>query len=301
MSLPGSDTTTPAARRSRLRRWTVRIARLFVLVFAGLAVFLYFIQDKLIFPGSDTQGQRDATLTEGEDYSLLTLHAHDGTRLTALFGRALTGDGQPLADVADCPTVIFFYGNGACMAYSTDVFDHLRRLGANVIIPDYEGYGMSAGKPSEAGCYTTADAAYDYLLGRNDINRSKIVSMGWSLGGAVAIDLAHRRPVAGLITISAFTNLRDMAHRVLPWFPVSWILKYKFDNLAKLPEIKCPVLIIHGGRDDIVPFKMAGRLAAIAGGKVTKFDIPDAGHENVFDAGGEALLNQIEQFFHDLP
>ena len=299
MSSPGPP-TTPIPRRGPLRRWGVRIARAIVLVFAGLAMFLYFIQDRLVFPGSELQGQRDATLTEGENNSLLTLHTRDGTRITALFGLALTSDGLPIADVKDRPTILFFYGNGACMAYSTDVFDALRRLGVNVLIPDYEGYGMSAGRPSEAGCYATADAAYDYLLGRDDIDRGKIVAMGWSLGGAVAIDFASRRPVAGLITISAFTNLRDMAHRVLPWFPVSWILKYRFANLDKLPEIKCPILIIHGTRDDLVPFSMAARVAAAAGGKVTRFDVHGAGHENVFDMGGDAMLKTIAQFLNSL-
>jgi len=300
MSLPASDTTTPAARRSRLRFWGVHILRVILLVFVGLGVFLYFIQNKLVFPGAATQGQPDAILIQGSGNELLTLQARDGTRITALFGKALTSDGQPLADASGRPTVIFFYGNGACMAYSTDVFDHVRRLGANMIIPDYEGYGMSAGKPSEAGCYAAADAAYDYLLGRDDIDKSKIVAMGWSLGGATAIDLASRRPVAGLITISAFTNLRDMAHRVIPWFPVSWILKYRFDNLAKLPGIKCPILIVHGNKDDLVPVAMAGRLAAVAGGKVTRMNVPDGGHENVFDAGGARLQEQLDQFLKDL-
>ena len=82
-----------------------------------------------------------------------------GRAIVALFGKALQRDGQPMADAGHRPTIIYFYGNGACMAYSTDVFDHVRRLGANVIVPDFEGYGMSGGKPSEAGCYAAADAA----------------------------------------------------------------------------------------------------------------------------------------------
>ena len=128
------------------------------------------------------------------------------------------------------PTIIYFYGNGACMAYSTDVFEHFRRLGANVIIPDFEGYGMSGGKPSEAGCYAAADVAYKYLLSRDDVDSKYIVAIGWSLGAAVAIDLASRRHVAGLVTVSAFTSLRDMAQQFISWLPMSLILKYRFDN-----------------------------------------------------------------------
>jgi hypothetical protein len=262
----------------------------------GLGAIVFFIQDRFIFPGADTQGERDALLTQGTNNEILSLRANDGTRIAALFGSALQSDGQPLADNRACPTVIYFYGNGSCMAYSMDVFDHARRLGANIIIPDYEGYGMSAGKPSESGCYAAADVAYDYLLSRKDIDPKRIVPMGWSLGGAVAIDLANRRPAAGLVTISAFTNLRAMAHQFVPWAPLSLILKYRFDNLKKLTEISCPILIAHGTLDELVPARMAGELAAVAKGKVTRYDVMDAGHNDVYDVGGEKLWNQIGDF-----
>ena len=72
---------------------------------------------------------------------------------------------------------------------------HFRRLGANVMIPDYVGYGLSGGSPSEAGCYATADTAYEHLKGRKDVDPGKIVAAGWSMGGGVAVDLAARRPV----------------------------------------------------------------------------------------------------------
>jgi uncharacterized protein len=296
MSTAASAVPMKVPRRSRLRRWGARILRVAVLVYLGLAAIMFSIQDSYIFPGASTQGQRDAEVTQGFNNELLSLRAADGTRIAALFGIALRPDGQPLADSAHRPTVIFFYGNGSCMAYSTDLFDHIRRLGANVIIPDFEGYGMSGGKPSESGCYAAADAAYDYLLGRPDVDAKKIVPMGWSLGGAAAIDLASRRPAAGLVTISAFTNLREMARRFVPWMPMSLILKYRFDNVSKLAGISCPILIVQGMRDELIPPKMAGELAAVAKGKVTRFDVPDAGHNDVFEVGGQELLNQIGEF-----
>lgn len=261
---------------------------------------MFSIQDSYIFPGAATQGQRDAMLTQGSDNELLSLRAADGTRIAALFGNALQSNGQPLAESRKCPTVIFFYGNGACMAYSTDVFDHVRRLGANIIIPDYEGYGMSAGKPSESGCYAAADAAYDYLLGRGDIDPKRIVLMGWSLGAAVAIDLASRRPAAGLVTISAFTNLRDMAHQFMPWMPMSMILKYRFDNLEKLAGISCPIFIVQGMQDELIPPRMAGQIAAAAKGNVTRYNVTDARHNDVFDVGGEELWSRLGNFLRRL-
>jgi hypothetical protein len=300
MSLPASDVPIKPRRKSPLRRWTWRVLRVAVLAYLGVALVIFAIQDYLIFPGASTQGQRDAILTQGYGNELLSLHTAGGTKIAALFGKALQSDGQPLADVHNRPSVIYFYGNGSCMAYSTEVFDHVRRLGANVIIVEFEGYGMSAGKPSEKGCYAAADAAYDYLLGRNDIDANKIVVMGWSLGAAAAIDLASRRPVVGLVTLSAFTSLRDMAHQVIPWLPTSLLLKYRFDNVGKLPRISCPILIIHGIDDDIVPFEMAQRLADSANGKAARMNIQGAGHNDIFDAGGEKLWIRLGKFLGHL-
>jgi len=300
MPLPASDVPIKPRRKSPLRRWTWRVLRVAALVYLGAALVIFAIQDSLIFPGASTQGQRDAILTQGYGNELLWLHTARGTTIAALFGKALQSDGQPLADVHDRPTVAFFYGNGSCMAYSTDVFDHVRRLGANVIIPEFEGYGMSAGKPSERGCYAAADAAYDYLLSRNDVDPKKIVLVGWSLGAAAAIDLASRRPVSGLVTISAFTSLRDMAHQAIPWLPTSLLLKYRFDNVAKLAGISCPILVIHGIDDDIVPFEMAQRLADSANRKVARMNIQGAGHNDMFDVGGEKLWLRLGEFLGHL-
>jgi len=300
MPLPASDVPIKPRRKSPLRRWSMRVLRIALLVYFGAALVIFAIQDSLIFPGASTQGQRDAILTQGHGNELLTLHTAGGTTIAALFGKALQSDGQPLADVHDRPTVAFFYGNGSCMAYSTDVFDHVRRLGANVIIPEFEGYGMSAGKPSERGCYAAADAAYDYLLSRDDIDAKKIVLMGWSLGAAAAIDLASRRPVAGLVTLSAFTTLPDMADSAIPWLPTSLLLKYRLDNVGKLPGISCPILIIHGIDDDIVPFAMAARIAASAKGNVTRMNVQGAGHNDIFDVGGEKLWLRLGEFLGNL-
>jgi Arc/MetJ-type ribon-helix-helix transcriptional regulator len=160
------------------------------------------LETKVVFPGSSTHGEVNAVVQPTTGCELVTLHAPDGTRIVALFGRSPT-----LGAAAAKPALLYFYGNGACMAYSRDVFNRFRSLGFNVIMADYEGYGMSGGTPSEPGCYAAADAAYNYLLTRNDVDQSRIVATGWSLGAAVAIDLATRRHVAGLVTFSAFTNI----------------------------------------------------------------------------------------------
>jgi fermentation-respiration switch protein FrsA (DUF1100 family) len=245
------------------------------------------LETKLVFPGTATQG--NAVLPQSPDYELIPLKSSDGTAIVAQFGGALRRDGKPSDDPAHAPTVIFFYGNGACAAYMAPEFWRLRQMGANVIMPDYPGYGMSGGKPSEAGFYAAADAAYDYVLKRPGIDSGKIVTVGWSMGGAVAIDLASRRKVAALETISAFTSLPAVAHTVTPWLPVRLILRSRFDNLAKISSITCPIFIAHGTQDNIVPPEMAGQLAAVTKARIAPYMVEGAGHNDVFDTGGDAL------------
>ncbi len=240
-----------------------------------------------------TQGRPDAIIQPRPGYDLIHLTTRDGTAIVAQFGRALDSRGVPAADPEEMPTVIFFYGNGACAAYMAEEFVRFRMLGVNVLMPDYPGYGMSEGKPSEKGFYATADAAYDYLQSQPGIDGNRIIAAGWSMGAAVAIDLASRRKVEGLVTVSAFTNLPAVAHSMVPWFPISLIIRSRFDNLGKIPLVTCPIFIAHGTRDDLVPPEMADRLAAAATVKVLPYRVQGGGHNDVFQAGGEPLWQAI--------
>jgi uncharacterized protein len=253
-------------------------------------------QLNLIFPGAATQGMSEAVLDPNACPELLELRTHDGTRIAARFGSACDSHGLVRHDADRRPTVIFFYGNASYLAHNADEFEHFRRLGANVLIPEYLGYGMSGGRPSEAGCYATAEAAYEYLLGRPDVAADQIFAAGRSLGAAVAVELASRQRVAGLIVISAFTSIRDMARRTFPWLPASLLVRHHFNNLEKIPTLTCPMLIVHGALDRLVPPTMADRLAGAASTRVTRLILPEGDHANVFDAGEGAIWTAIAEF-----
>ncbi len=269
---------------------------------AALASLLAFggcgaLERSLIFPGAATQGRADTAVPPSTAYELVPLVTSDGTKIVAQFGRALTSTGTPRADAATRPAMIFFYGNGACLAYSQEQFDGFRRLGFNVIIPEFPGYGMSAGTASEPAIYAAADAAYDHLLTRADVDRARIIAVGWSLGAAVAIDLASRRPVSRLITISAFTSMPAVAKTIAPWAPTSLIIRSRFDNLAKIPAVACPILLVHGPFDNLVPHSMAAELAAKAtASSVRRHDVTAAGHNDIFYLGGPALWREFSDF-----
>jgi fermentation-respiration switch protein FrsA (DUF1100 family) len=260
---------------------------------AGIVEGRASLEAKLIFPGAATQGRPDTVIPPGNGYELVRLATPDGTAIVAQFGHALDSRGEPAANPERRPTVIFFYGNGSCAAYSAEEFARFRRIGANVLMPDFPGYGMSAGKPSEKGFYATADSAYDYLLRLRDIDGNRIVAAGWSMGAAVAIDLASRRKVEGLVTVSAFTTLPAVAHVMVPWLPTSLIVRSRFDNIQKIARVTCPIFMAHGTADHLVPPEMLNELAGAAGRNVVTYRVAGGGHNDVFDVGGDALWEAI--------
>jgi pimeloyl-ACP methyl ester carboxylesterase len=253
---------------------------------------------RIALPGM-AQGNPDGMLAPSPDYELLTLRTADGTKIGAQFGRALDADGKPLADYARRPTMIFFYGMKHVVASggTQQLFGELRRMGVNAIIPDFPGYGMSEGRPSEQGCYAAGDAALDHLLGRDDIDHAQIISAGWSLGAAPAVDLASRRRVAGLLTVGAFTSAHDMGRLFYPnapdWLVSSFFASSRFDNLVKISAVKCPILLVQGTRDSLVPPWMGDRLAGAATATVTRVPVKGATHDNVWRVGGEPLKQAI--------
>src|SRR5690606_21675274 len=132
---------------------------------------------------------------------------------------------------------------------------------------DYLGFGLSGGVAGERGCYDTADAALAYLRGRKDVDPSRIIAAGWSLGGAVAVDLASREPMAGLAVFCSFTSMGDMVRLFYPLPGLGLLLKHRFESVAKIRRVRCPTLIGHGDRDSLVPASMSDLLAEAAGGQ----------------------------------
>ena len=274
----------------------MRIARFTGVFYLLFTVVMFSIQTRIIFPGQDTQGQPFAEVRPRPGTELVRLQTADGIRIVALHGPALYPDGSPDPHAADRPTLLYFYGNAMCLSSSEAEFDRFRRLGLNVMIPEYVGYGMSGGKVSERGCQQTADAAYEHLVETRRIKPGRIVLGGWSLGGAVAIDLASRKPAAGLIAFSSFTSGVDMAHKIVPFLPASLLLRHRFDNIGKIPRITCPILIGHGRQDRIVPFDMGRRLAKAARAPVTTLWIDEGDHNDFFDAGGPRVARTVGHF-----
>lgn len=157
--------------------------------------------------------------------------------------------------------VLFFHGNGGNLSWRGDSMRQwVEQMRTGVLLIDYPGYGHSGGAPSEAGCYAAGDAAYDWLTDHRHVAPERILLFGGSLGGAVATDLALRRPHRALVLLCAFTSFPDMAQKTVPWLPGRWLVHNQFDNLKKIPSCAGPVFIAHGTEDQLIPYEQGEHL-----------------------------------------
>lgn len=187
--------------------------------------------------------------------------------------------------------VLFFHGNAGNISHRLQTIELLNRLGLDTLIIDYRGYGRSGGQPSEKGLYLDAEAAYDWLRARPGTEPGSIVAFGRSLGGAVAVELARRRPVSALIVESAFASTAEIGRELLPFLPVPLLVTQRFDSLGKVRALAVPKLFIHGRDDEIIPFRHGTllfnaaaapkRFAALAGGHNDAFLLPENAYPEI--------------------
>jgi uncharacterized protein len=272
--------TSPAPRRLRSRVW--RIARSVLIIYLLVTLVFSMLQEWFIFPGRTTQGKPIAQFTPPADGELVHVNTSGGDRIALLFLKAAS-------ESASRPTIIFFYGNAMCLADSVDFCREWRRLGANVLGVEYPGYGLSSGKPGEQPFCAAAEAAYGWLAQRGDVDMTRIIPTGLSIGTGVAVELACRKPVAALALFSPYTSLDDLARHAMPVLPTGAILKHHFRNEAKIKSLDLPILIVHGRRDSIIPHRMSDQLArAAVKARVTKIDV-DTDHNDLFEIAGDEL------------
>ncbi len=224
------------------------------------------------------------------DFEDLILKTSDGTKIHGWFIPAGRVKGR---------TVLFCHGNAGNISHRLDKLLKFNGIGLNVLLFDYRGYGQSEGNPTEAGTYADAEAAYRYLSETKKIPATQIILYGESLGCAVAVEMARRHPAAALILESPFTSTVEMAKRVFPWLPVDWIVRYKYDNLSKIPQIHIPSLIMHSPQDEIVPFEMGIKLYKAASGPKKFFELT-GGHNDGYAVTGKRYTTAIRNFLEHL-
>jgi len=261
------------------------------LVLAGaylvVLVLLWALQEQITFPaprGALPDPQR--VQAAGEKIELVM---HDGTRLVGWY----LPPKEPAPGQA--PGFLWFYGNGETIGAIWPVIRDFRPPNAALLVVDYPGYGASAGRASEAGIYEAGALAYEALVKRPGVDRSRIYVYGRSLGSAVATRTAAEHDVAGLILESPFTSARDMAARTYRIFPL-FLVRLQLNNLETIRQVRCPVLVFHGSADRLAPIDMGRRVAAAAPGPVEFVMIEGAGHNETYELGGKAYRDKLAAF-----
>jgi uncharacterized protein len=258
------------------------------LLVAALAIaltVLWLLQRRLIyFPLSRDVQAAASVLPTAEELSLET---SDGVHLGAWFVPA---------EGATRGTVLVFNGNAGDRSYRAPLAAALAHAGLSVLLFDYRGYGGNAGNPSEQGLAADARAARAYLDARHDVDSARIVYFGESLGAAVAVGLALEHPPAALVLRSPFSSLQDIARVHYPLLPAGPLLRDRFDSVGRIGRLGCPVLIVAGSRDTIVPPDQSRRLFDAVRSPKHFALIAGAEHNDVELLTGPRLLDEVDRF-----
>ena len=248
-------------------------------------VIAAFERNLIYYPTRELVGSpRDINL----DYDSVTFPASDGVALHGWWVPAVAGRA----------VLLFFHGNAGNISDRLESIRIFNELGLTVFIIDYRGYGRSHGKPSERGTYRDAEGAWRYLVEVRGVDPERLVIFGRSLGAGVATRLAVEHPPAALILESAFTSLPDMARSIFPMLsvlPSRLLVRTRYDSLARMPMIRCPVLIAHSRDDEIIPYDHAKRLLAAAREPKQHLEMR-FGHNDGFVLTGSSYAGGIDEF-----
>lgn len=253
--------------------WTpllLRTLRIIALVYVGFAALAWFLSDWLTYqPHPASYGPEGVLrIPVGRDTIAATWLPNPRARYTLLFS----------------------HGNAEDIGDNAAFFRELNRAGFSVFAYDFRGYGLSTGRPSERRIYRDEAAAYAYLTHTLGVPPERIIVHGRSLGGGPAVDLASREPVAGLVLESAFTSVLAVSPGVRI-FPFD-----RFRNDRKMRRVRCPVLVMHGTADEVIPFAQGQRLLSLAPRGSRHVWVEGAGHNDLTLVAGARYVAALREY-----
>jgi len=217
-------------------------------VLVTFGVYLYFNQGRMVFiPMRELVVTPEQLNMTCED---VYIEVAPGERINAWYFPGNPGR----------KTILFCHGNAGNISHRLETVQFLKTFEVNVLLFDYRGYGRSDGRPTEEGVYADARAAFDWLVNEKKVAPQNIILFGRSLGGAVAVDLASKVTCGGVVVESSFTSTDELGRKMFPYFPVKFLLRFKFDSLTKIAKLTCPVLVTHSPDDDMIPVEMGRQL-----------------------------------------
>lgn len=285
--------TGPERRtRQRPRRRPLRVLLLLLwLAVAGYGaavVWLMTQETRIVFQAIQTLGDGRPPFP----YEQIDLPRADGAHQFAWRMRH--------GDTSDGPWVLYLHGNPSTIASSVNISHYrlLRDAGLNILAPEYRGFGGLDGSPTEAGLRADARAAYDYLRETMNLAPARIVFYGWSLGSAVAVDLAAQVQAAAVIVEAAPASLVDINQQRYPFFPVRLIMRSRFESIRTIDRVSAPLLFLHSRDDEVIAIAEGRRLFDAALGH-KRFVELRGGHVGAIDVDGEQMSAAIRSFLRD--
>jgi fermentation-respiration switch protein FrsA (DUF1100 family) len=254
-----------------------------VICWAVAALGLYLAQRRMIFHPDPSRVSVEAV---GLGMTEIALRLPDGRDMLAWY----LPPRRP-----DRPVVAYFHGNAGNLSDRVARARTFAGVGWGVLMPEYPGYGGNPGDPSEASFEAVGRAALDRLdtLG---IPGRLVAVYGESIGTAVATIASAGRPCAALLLEAPFTSITDIARRRFPWLPVALMLRDPFDQAARIGAVRCPVLVMQGDRDDIVPPDLGRALFALAPEPKQLWIAKGGGHADLAAYGAlDVAIGFVEQ------
>jgi uncharacterized protein len=266
---------------------------LLAITYLTACLLLYFRQHKYLFyPSPNIEKTPDIyNVAFKEVWIPVTVNGVTERMYAWWMDNAINSNGKVL---------LYLHGNAVNVGANVYAATGYYKAGFSVLLVDYRGFGLSEGDfPNENRVYQDAATAWNYLVTSRALAPNNIYIYGHSLGGAIAIDLAIKHPeAAGLIVESTFTSIRNviLARKLFRFFPVKLILKQNFDSISKIPQIKVPVLFIHGAEDSTVPAFMSKQLYNAAPKPKELIIVTGADHNNVGEFAPSMYLKAVQSF-----
>ena len=272
--------------RRRAQRFLIQVFIAGVAAVAIWSILLMFFEDSFIFfPSKYPSGYYDLA-ARSQDIRDCWIVTEDRVKLHAWFIPAE----HPIA------TLVLSHGNAGNISHRLDFLRRLQRSGLNVFMYDYRGYGRSEGTPSESGIYRDGRAAYEYAARLPEVDSTRMILWGTSLGGAVAVEVATHCTAAGLILESTFTSARDVAASAYPFLPFRFLLKTRLNSIDKIRTLTMPTLFLHGTRDRVIPFELGQKLFDSANEPKEFYAIEGADHNDTYFVGGTRYFEKAREF-----
>lgn len=260
-------------------RTTLRVLLALVVGWLVVTVLAAVLQRSLIYLPSGTAPSPPPGVEE------VTFTTVDALTLTAWFVPAA---GVPVSTVLVAP------GNAGHRGMRLPLADGLAARGHQVLLLEYRGYGSNPGRPSETGLVADAQAARTYLDARPDVDPTRVVYLGESLGTGVLAALAVDAPPLALVLRSPFTELADVGRAAYPFLPVRTLLRDRFPTREQLTQVDVPVLVVAGDADRIIPPALSREVAEVSGAALTL--IAGADHNDRALLDGDRYLDAVDAF-----